>query len=924
MGCNREPTQQEARQVHAAATRVAEANATESVRVEMSADSLCTAEPPGLFVCVERRAGPIIAGKDRRLFASFIVSLPESWAAIISAGQSPLHQLGTIKLSKFIVENCPRNSTQHKNVLLDQIFPRGARCRVSVIDSAGDGLWRVNVVPPHQHPGQIVLRFKKASDEERAEPETEEEIRTPRRAPTDLALTSAQRTMKAGIAIEESTGIIDPKQWENLYQTRDGTTSGEIAAIRASSEVSTSEHTPLLQWQFESVEGVLSSGAALRPSSIVEAEVDQIINTHEGRSVPRLHHPSTEDQFEKFTKKVGLLDIGREFTMIVTRLERLLLDAGTVLVAREEQSGLEIPFGPRDLSFSSCGCVPELVAQHLPIGRAFTARLVQIDEESRRLRMTTHHVFHKLVPEPSALLGAQSCEVVQHAHGGPFVRVITNLEAEAAGFVFITKASGDQLGDAAIGSQQTVHLSLPNRTRESWPRDVAVPERLNDGNESGQDSVLHRGLVTPENLATWLAVVGSHRGARAAVYSLFERSHYLIGIDETEYRQLEKCVGRNCTGRVVENNERGLELKLTEPAEVAAWMRAEEYSWFCDEQHQNVLVGQPLTVIGMEVDLTGPKVIVSQRRLKTNPYTQYRLGQRVSCTVTKEAPNGAELKIDRLYGWIFAERFPVLPQEGLLRSGKVPFDAIIVKVDSDQDGKITVSRRPIMQSLVRTMASATPLLGRVATIKENGVEILLAPDLKAWMPGEEVSWQRGRVALRTILQENQEITVVLLPQGGNEDVDLFVSRKRVNSGQYMVSGSPGLFFGKQWSKVNAVLEQFRSSGMPAVTVDRVNQGASSTQILIGADNEPIFNLLVRALSSMASTNRCSLSPMGQGWHAPTRIENLPLPGHPKTIPAIPAQKTQAVPRRQPPRLPQQQPPQSLLGEIWTFIKNLFR
>jgi hypothetical protein len=49
---------------------IAEANATEAVHVQMSADSICSAEPPGLFVCVERRAGPIVAGKDRRLFAS--------------------------------------------------------------------------------------------------------------------------------------------------------------------------------------------------------------------------------------------------------------------------------------------------------------------------------------------------------------------------------------------------------------------------------------------------------------------------------------------------------------------------------------------------------------------------------------------------------------------------------------------------------------------------------------------------------------------------------------------------------------------------------------------------------------------------------------------------------------------------------------
>jgi len=110
-----------------------------------------------------------------------------------------------------------------------------------------------------------------------------------------------------------------------------------------------------------------------------------------------------------------------------------------------------------------------------------------------------------------------------------------------------------------MDSQHTVHLSLRSSTRESWPSDVAVPnpERLNDGDEPEQDSVLHRGVVAPKDLATWLAAVGNHRDARAAIYSLFERSHELNGIDEVEYRRLERCVGKTCAGRVTENNKMG-------------------------------------------------------------------------------------------------------------------------------------------------------------------------------------------------------------------------------------------------------------------------------------------------------------------------------------------------------------------------------
>src|ERR1035441_8966380 len=285
-----------------------------------------------------------------------------------------------------------------------------------------------------------------------------------------------------------------------------------------------------------------------------------------------------------------------------------------------------------------------------------------------------------------------------------------------------------------------------------------------------------------------------------------------------------------------------------------------------------------------------------------NCYLDYTIGQRVTCVVSKEFEDGVELEINGLRGWIFDDQFVALPQEDLLRSGSQPFDAIIVEVDSEERGKLTVSRWPIVQSLIRSIASATPLIGRVTTIKENGADILLAPALKAWMPGEEVSWQRGRIGIRNVIQENQEIAVVLLPQRGNDDSDLRVSKKRVNSGQYIVSGIPGLFFGRQWSNVKAVLDDFLYQKL-AVNVDQLASDTTQAQILIGADDAPTFKALVQALDSLASANQCLLSPLGKGRHKPKRVENMPLPRHKKNIPATSAKSTPEVPQPQPDEKP---------------------
>ncbi|MEI6605957.1 MAG: hypothetical protein WCP35_11650 [Verrucomicrobiota bacterium] len=582
--------------VYCPITPTTEANPAERVLVQIRADfSLYGAKPPHMFVCVERRAARIVAGKDRRMLASFVVSLPKSWDRVIGAGQLRLHQLGTIALSKFIRENCHSNPAGGTNLMLDQIFPRGAHCRVTITERIEEGLWRVAVSPPHKFPDRIKLSFKKASEENCFRPESEEEIRTSSSTPTDLEFTTAQCEIgkKAGVAIEESTGAIDASQWEDLYQVCDDVMPDEYAAIRASSELVASESAHSLQSRFDSAEGVLSSSSMeLSPGGVVDVEVDQIIITSEGRTVPSPIHPFAGEQCEGFTEA----DIG---------------------LAKE-------------------------------------------------------------------------------------------------------------------------------------------------------------------------------------------------------------------------------------------------------------------------------KILVFCRQLTPNPYAGFRPGQKVTCTVTKKGPKGAELNIDDgLCGWIYNDKYMALPQENLGPLGEHSFDAIIEKIDFEREGKIFVSRRPIVRSLIQSIEPLPPLIGKVTVIKQDGAEIELAPGLLALLPSKEVSWQHGG-AFKEILKVDNTITVVLLRKEENDDSRLRVSMKRVNSGEYIVSGKPWLFFAGQPKNLKTILEHIRDSEMAAVNVVTISKDKFETRILIGADDKDTFRALVRELRSMACENHCSLTPMGKGHKPkPEPLENLPLPGQKEPIPSDP-------------------------------------
>lgn len=851
---------------------------TSRLQVEIADDSVCSLDNPKLFVCLERQAAPYVEGKDRKIFASFIVNLPPAWEAAMRDPKQPLHHMSTPKLGRFIADSCQKDELLGRDLLLDQLFPRGAICSVKVAAVSESAWLDVEVAPPKLWPKPVTIRYKRAADEEvRSEPDIEETIIAQRHTPSDLGLTKTLRKLQAGEAVEESSGQIDPFQWEKLFLASASRDLIEElpSGKKSAGEVYLSQLQTQFSWTFDAVPGKLAAEGNL-PKGRFDAEVVQLVRAEDGVMVPCLKFPVSTTQFESFSKTISAADIGKEFTLKVDRLERLLLGEGSLLVARELTTGIEVNFGPRDLSFSGCGSVPELIFRYLAPGKTFVARLVQIDPDSCRLRMTTHHIMPQLFPNPIEVIGKSRVEVLQHSNFGPYVRLLRDEPPELSGFALIAKLDENQLTSEAIGRQHIVHLLLPSRTRESWPKDVAVPQDLADDG-SMPEAIFYKGQVSLDQLSRWMGEIRDHRLARAAIYSLFERTYQLSGMDEKTYREWESCINRPLIGRVVRHGSHGIAFEVKEMRHVPLWMPREEYSWYYDEFPDDVVVGQELKFTGLEVDLIKRQVYVSVRQLTPNPYLSLREGQPVICQIVKVTPSGAEIRIKRLRGWIRTENLVSLPQERLQLIEGSKFRANIVRVDTEQ-GKITVSRWPVVQECLRSMVAGNHLWGKVTEIVNNGVRVELAPGLLAWLPGEEVSWTRGRTDLNKELQIGEVLRVVLLPKRADARADdLRVSRKRITSREYIVRGKPGLFFAGRPYNVKTIIDGYHQSGKSDVNVDTIERGATGTRILIRANSMEDLKSVTKSLTAMAYMNSCTLSLLTQEPGDPVFVSNLTLP-----------------------------------------------
>lgn len=836
--------------------------------VEPAADSVCANLPPELFVCVERRAGPAVEGKSRKLYASFLVALPTKWAASLSDVDEPFHTLSVARLGRFIAENCDAQPHFGKDLLLDCVFPKSALCNVRLERLVGNGQWQVSVRPPHARPPQVYLRPKRAGESDVVEQEAEETIRAPRQSKNDLALTRKQRSIRANFAVEDwDQSTVSAEQWENLFAATHLSGNDQFSGSRT---LAVAEHVIRPVVRLDSLPGLLKVGTDdLQPGEIVLAEVSEILTLESGERRVSLSFLSSAPDPKKRTNDISVSNIGKTFMLKDLRLESLPLDGGTLLVAREVNSGMDVTFGPKDLSFSSCGIVPKQVLKALG-GQAgiLNAKLVQVDEDSGRVRMTTHHVFNELFPDAKILTGEQNAIVFQNRPNSTFVWLERGVEALKRGFMLVAKVAEGQIQGEGEGTRHKIYASYPSRVTESWPK--ATPPKDPQFEELSDGKLMFRGQVSRDQIDSWIGEVRSRRDSRSAIYSLYERSWQLNAMDEHEYLRWSYSIGRRVMGKVDRITDAGIQVALPDSRGVNTWLPREEFTWYCDEDVSQLSVGEEITVTGLEIDWERNQVLLSRRKLTENPYTKIRVGDKVDCEVLFRNVKGFVLSVNRLRGWAFAENVVRLPHE----SNDQEFSAQVARVNAEE-GKLILDRWPILQTELRRLTANVVLKGKIIEFVNKEAIVELAPGIKAslWV-GEVTNNQQASGLGERLLPQLKEVEVIVLPKQERDwDSRIRVSRKQAWSGFFQLSGAPGIFFGTGWTHVKAILEEITGRyGYCRVDAEKDRQGI----LRISGDSKASYLALVTRLQEHASNTRCTLQQESGTRIGPFWLADLPL------------------------------------------------
>ncbi|MDR1383185.1 MAG: hypothetical protein LBJ67_04965 [Planctomycetaceae bacterium] len=849
---------------------------SEELDFELDDISCCNGQNLDIFICYARRS---LQGNNgsQRLFASFIVRLPEQEKDILCNIDNPFHKISHARLVRFISESCCRDMKLGNNLIIDQIFPPGAQCDVEIIESICNSNWRVKASLPTEIPGEIEIRNRRALDGEQVSL-MEDVIITSSindEESDGMLLSDYLRTLKAGTAIEESIGLIEAPQWENMFASTELTDDNIPNTLIQADLLISKQLSNRSIVEFDGI--LLSTDPSIELGKVLKTEVIQSELLDNGTLKPYFKYPMPPDEFIKFsTVQAENFKIGNIFDMVVCRVENLLFSSDTLLIAREKITGYEVKFSAEDLSFYRLGIVPNLLINYLPPGSEFKAKLIQIDPETSQLKMTTHHVYSQLFPDPQVLLGKQRIKFI---YSDSFVQILTDESPEKQGFLLL--ANIRNLSDEFVfGGESIANISLPNRTIESWMQDVNKPEELTNGD----DSKIRYDKPIPENLMMkWLSNIinqdipnDSKRFATTAIFNLYLRSNQLRGISQQEFSRLEDIIGKIVIAKVLESNSSGLKLSISDYPDTNVWMSKNEYSWFgCED----FAIGAGIQVKVLDVDYSRlpVQINVSRKGVVTCPINTSEVGKLVTCRIVSIKDNGAMLMIKlekNVRGWVYWNNLVQLPYERDIKKIGAEFGAIIKKIDIDRD-QIEVSRWSLFQCLLHDLCGevtlstdgdqvineqkdrneAIVLCGKIYSIEEKGMKIELAPNIIAWMPKFENSypaenWQIGDL-----------IEVVLMPRRNNDpEHNIWVSRRRYPWCQeFSLTGELGLFFGPRHGNIEKIKKEILGWGsMISLGRDPNNK----TQLVL-AENEACFHEFMEQLTLLANSSRCDLLPIGQ-------------------------------------------------------------
>ena len=872
-----------------------------SIEVAIDNGSVCSGTQPSAFVCLSRRAstatGPGADAHAAKLHTSFLAILPESWhSRLRGKNGSPLYQANTSELLHFIKEHCVDEPEEQwlPRLLLGQRFPFGSVCPCKVV-GRGDGHYLVEISAPSAFPTRIVERMRKAGTDVEGDDEDgiEERVRG------DLALTEELRELEVSEDPDDAgtAGEVRDSVWEEIYAFKssggdwwsepvplessvaDGAAPAAnvektAAGITAASVVGGERVSPQAKARTSptvadaAVIGKLETTETLKEGETIQAEV-LAEETGEGL---RVRYPTTRELFAKFLQVYSDRDIGASFNVAAVRLEQLPFGYGAVLVVRELKTGLEIKMGPRDLSFSTARCVPELVFAAVGRGTEFSVTLFQIDREASRVRVTSHGRFPELFPT-AADLGMVDIRVLEHTPNGPFVQIIDSRNPEAHGFTLVTRLPEGSFPGTSAGVLGRAFLAFRKKTKENWP-DSVEPDDPALSLEFGQ--IIHRGPVSQPTLLKWMAQVDD-APSRAALYSLYERSHELDAVDEAAMQVRKDLANQLCEATVRSVNDHGAVVTLSSPAGGEGWLAKQEITWIESDDKDawklSLVVGSKHQVRILETPPTKDQLAVSIRLTQPNPYAEFKPGDYVEAKVHRVDEEGLELRMDGLHLRLGVQEYAATLKEKAY-ADLAPGDALCAIIISvvPEKMRIFVSRKALVKDAVRNQCGGKCVSAMVVHVKQNGARLALGHGLDGWLDAGETSWDRID-DMRQMVKVGQTIQCVIKAEAGRESDDLRLSIKVLTKIAYRVSGKVGLFRGGGSANLRNVEQSIASTTGRKIFISFPRD---QDAFEVRGDAASDVASAARMLEALASQKSCYLQRLSEDVQS-AKLENVAVP-----------------------------------------------
>lgn len=619
--------------------------------IQINQDSVFYGQAPEVFVCgrqqvVTRRISPELPPMPV-MYVSYLSSIRKEWINTLNNGN-----LSDIDLATFISQQTRepesgelKQTNAFERVFLDQIFPLGSRFECKITTQQPEGSFELELVNRVSDPIEIAEDFR---GDENPIPESAsilENVDSEAGELVDTVLTDADAPI---LNIEED---VQPA-WMDLegHPSDDNLFDAVQQAISASNQTRTFDAKQFSQkyhWYLQKS----PKRETTKTGEIVKAEIVDYKFDEEERFVVIMRIVPDPEPFEVFVEKYK---IGDTISINTVLYDERPGDYQISLVVQEPVSELEMVLESEKLTFASRG----FVIKEIPLGIEIKAEVENIDISRRRVGLSclpsleTH--LNDFIAKQRATEGVFELDAATVGEiSQDKIFLLLPWSDREKGLIHVVSVAGRGLykpaENYAIGEKCKVRVSLnkypAHRSIQEIPEEVTSRIEINQREfsnlswESG--SLSYAGRMT-NSIRKNLKAPTKDRNYHKAIDDLYRFSNQLMvdTIDTEKPKRMEKYrVGQQVKVKVVKIADFGAFAEL-EPG-LEGLIHVSKMAWGgVDDPRKIVTVGDEIDVTIEKIDLEKQQIGLSMLKAAGDPFSKYKVGQRLTGSIKKIIPAG--------------------------------------------------------------------------------------------------------------------------------------------------------------------------------------------------------------------------------------------------------------------------------------------